>query len=62
MSDTPRDAEAGVDPKEQMKAALEAKRNAAHGSAAGVQGGPKAAGGPHGKQGGKRAFRRKAGG
>ena len=58
----PMDADKVVDPKEQMRAALEAKRNASHGSAAGTQGGPKAAGGPHGQQGGKRTFRRKAGG
>lgn len=57
-----KDGEKAVDPKEQMKAALEAKRKAQHASAAGVQGGPKASGGPHGQQGGKRTFRRKAGG
>ena len=58
----PKDADKVVDPKEQMRAALEAKKNASHGGAAGVQGGSKAAGGPHGQQGGKRTFRRKAGG
>ena len=56
------DGDKVVDPKEQMKAALEAKKNAQHGSAAGAQGGAKTAGGPHGQQGGKRTFRRKAGG
>ena len=57
-----KDGDKVVDPTEQMKAALEAKKNAQHGSAAGAQGGAKAAGGPHGQQGGKRTFRRKAGG
>jgi len=61
MSDA-KDDDQVVDPKEQMKAALEAKKNAQHGGSTGVQGGPKASGGPHGQQGGKRAFRRKAGG
>ena len=50
------------DPKEQMRAALEAKRAAQHGSAAGGGASAKASGGPHGQQGGKRTFRRKAGG
>ncbi|MDO5535130.1 MAG: DUF5302 domain-containing protein [Propionibacteriaceae bacterium] len=58
----PKDADKVIDPKEQMKAALEAKKNASHGTAQGTQGGPKASGGPHGQQGGKRTFRRKAGG
>ena len=44
-----KDGDKVVDPKEQMKAALEAKKNAQHGSAAGAQGGAKAAGGPHGQ-------------
>ena len=56
------DAATPLDPKEQMKAALEAKKNAAHANTQGAQGGPKASGGPHGQQGGKRTFRRKAGG
>lgn len=51
-----------LDPKEQMKAALEAKKAAQHAGGQGAQGGPKASGGPHGQQGGKRTFRRKAGG
>ena len=58
----PKDADKAVDPKEQMRAALEAKKNANHANAAGAHGGPKASGGPHGQQGGKRTFRRKAGG
>ena len=57
-----KDADKIIDPKEQMKAALEAKKNASHGNAASAQTGPKASGGPHGQQGGKRTFRRKAGG
>ncbi len=57
-----KDADKPLDPKEQMRAALEAKKNAQHGGTTGVQGGPKASGGPHGQQGGKRTFRRKAGG
>ncbi len=57
-----KDADKVIDPKEQMKAALEAKKNAAHANTQGAQGGPKASGGPHGQQGGKRTFRRKAGG
>ena len=51
-----------IDPKEQMKAALEAKKAAQHAGASGG-GSPhaKASGGPHGPQGEKRQFRRKAG-
>ncbi|MFT3876181.1 MAG: DUF5302 family protein [Propioniciclava sp.] len=62
MTDSSGDAGKAVDPKEQMKAALEAKKNAHHGSAQGANGGGKNAGGPHGQQGGKRTFRRKSGG
>lgn len=52
-----------LDPKEQMRAALAAKKAARHGTAAaGPRGGAKASGGPHGQQGGRRQFRRKAGG
>ena len=54
--------ESTPDPKEQMRAALEAKRAAQHGSAAGGDARAKASGGPHGQQGGKRTFRRKSGG
>lgn len=51
------------DPKEQMRAALEAKKAAAHANTSGAAGSKgKTGGGPHGQQGGKRAFRRKAGG
>ncbi len=57
------DAATPLDPREQMKAALEAKKAAQHSNnAGGPQGGAKASGGPHGQQGGKRQFRRKAGG
>lgn len=62
MSESDTGADKTVDPKEQMKAALEAKRAASHASAAAGKGGDKASGGPHGQQGGKRTFRRKAGG
>jgi len=50
------------DPRAQMKAALEAKKTTHHASAAGPKGGDARGGGPHGQQGGKRQFRRKAGG
>lgn len=50
-----------VDPKEQMRAALEAKKNAQHRHAEGVTG-PGKQGTSQGQQGGKRQFRRKAGG
>lgn len=49
------------DPKEQMRAALEAKKNAQHKHAEGVSSAGKQ-GGSQGQQGGKRQFRRKAGG
>ncbi|QIK72459.1 DUF5302 domain-containing protein [Propioniciclava coleopterorum] len=62
MSDAAKQADSTPDPKEQMRAALEAKRAAQHGSAAGGENKRKAAGGPHGQQGGKRTFRRKSGG
>lgn len=54
--------DAKLDPKAQMKAALEAKKAAAHDQGNGTQGGPKSATGPQGQQGGKRTFRRKSGG
>lgn len=55
--------EPALNPKERMKAALDAKKAAQHASAAaGPHGAGKASGGPHGPQGGKRTFRRKAGG
>lgn len=50
-----------VDPKEAMRRALEAKKAATHKNADGV-GPQKSMGGPHAKAGGKRQFRRKAGG
>ncbi len=60
----PQNPDQAPDPKEAMRAALEAKKAAQHGSAAA---GPHAQGkggnaGPHGQVGGKRQFRRKAGG
>ncbi|WP_342372335.1 DUF5302 domain-containing protein [Propioniciclava soli] len=59
----PSEAADQPDPREQMKAALEAKKNAQHGSAGGPAGSPgRASGGPHGQQGGKRQFRRRSGG
>lgn len=51
-----------VDPKEQMRVALEAKKAAQHASAAAGPHGEGKAGGPQHQQGGKRTFRRKAGG
>lgn len=51
-----------VDPKERMREALERKNASQHRSAEGNTKGGKAAGGPHGPVGGKRTFRRKAGG
>ena len=62
MSDVGEHKHPSDDPKEQMRAALEAKRAAQHGGAAGAGAKPKASGGPHGQQGGKRTFRRKSGG
>lgn len=69
MSDKPPNVEpdadapdAGVpDPKEAMRQALEAKRNAAHRTADGG-GVDRAVGHTHAKASGKRQFRRKAGG
>lgn len=58
---TDADNPAPLDPKEQMKAALEAKKNAQHLHAEGAASKGKQ-GGAHGPQGGKRQFRRKAGG
>ena len=63
---TPENAEqpdaGAVDPKEQMRVALEAKKAAQHASAAAGPHGEGKAGGPQHQQGGKRTFRRKAGG
>ncbi|QGF23791.1 DUF5302 domain-containing protein [Raineyella fluvialis] len=54
------DSSAPLDPKEQMRQALEAKRAGAHaGTPHDPQ--PNSLGGPHGKAGGKRQFRRKSG-
>lgn len=61
----PKDEAAGrPSPKEQMKAALDAKNAAVHASAAHAEasGTGTLGGGPHGQQGGKRTFRRKSGG
>lgn len=62
MTDAGKQADPSQDPKEQMRAALEAKKAAQHGGAGGAGNTPKASGGPHGQQGGKRTFRRKSGG
>lgn len=51
-----------ADPKERMREALERKNAAQHRSSEGNTMGGKAASGPHGPMGGKRTFRRKAGG
>lgn len=61
MSKPDADAAGPVDPKEQMRAALEAKRNAQHRHADGAASSGKQ-GGSQGQLGGKRQFRRKAGG
>lgn len=50
-----------LDPKEQMRRALEAKRAGAHASEGGHDAQRSSLGGPHGKAGGKRQFRRKSG-
>ncbi|HYO18668.1 MAG TPA: DUF5302 domain-containing protein [Dermatophilaceae bacterium] len=52
----------GPDPKELMKQALERKQASHHRSAETAANEGRATGGPHGQVGGKRAFRRKAGG
>jgi len=59
----PKGAELGneVDPKEQMRRALEAKKSAQHKSAGGQEAQQSSHSGPHGKVGGKREFRRKSG-
>ncbi len=75
MSDSAKDADSTVDPKDvaapskptpkdQMRAALDAKKAAVHAKAAHAEGGGtgQVGGGPHGQQGGKRTFRRKSGG
>lgn len=62
MSDSDKDADKTLDPKEQMRAALEAKKASAHGGSTGSQGPGKVSGGAQGQQGGKRTFRRKSGG
>ena len=49
-------------PTAQLGGGLEATTAAPHASATAAQSGAKANGGPHGQQGGKRTFRRKAGG
>jgi hypothetical protein len=54
-------ADAAVDPKEAMRQALEAKKNAQHKQDE-TSGGPRSLGGTHAKAAGKRQFRRKSGG
>lgn len=56
------DAPRPLTPKEQMAAALEAKKAAHHASAESASGIPGKAGGSQNKGGSKRMFRRKAGG
>jgi hypothetical protein len=51
-----------LDPKEQMRLALEAKRAGEHASGSATEAQRSSGGGPHGKVGGKRQFRRKSGG
>lgn len=51
-----------IDPKEQMRRALEAKRAGLHASAQAHDARRSSGGDPHGKAGGKRQFRRKSGG
>lgn len=50
------------DPKQLMKEALERKQASQHRSAETAAEGGRTSGGPHGPLGGKRTFRRKAGG
>jgi len=50
------------DPKEAMRKALEAKKASERQGVEGPGTGGKSVGGPHGKEGGKRQFRRKSGG
>ncbi|SDB80807.1 hypothetical protein GA0111570_103129 [Raineyella antarctica] len=59
-ADTPVDPHA-LDPKEQMRAALEAKHAGHRANDAARNDQRNAQGGPHGQVGGKRQFRRKAG-
>lgn len=61
MSNPDADAAAPLDPREQMRAALEAKKHAQHKHADAAAAG-RGSGGSQGQQGGKRQFRRKAGG
>ena len=51
-----------LDPKEQMRLALDAKRAGEHASGTANEAQRSTTGGPHGKVGGKRQFRRKSGG
>lgn len=61
--DTPSDGQAPIDPKEQMRAALEAKKAAHHKNADGPDPKNNADGGhTAGKAGARREFRRKSGG
>lgn len=56
------DETTAVDPKEQMRAALEAKKAGAHSGENHADGKGKLSGGPHGQAAAKRVFRRKSGG
>lgn len=51
-----------TDPKELMREALERKQASHHRSAEAARNNGRTSGGPHGQIGGKRTFRRKAGG
>lgn len=51
-----------IDPKEQMRRALEAKRAGLHASGQAHDARRSSGGDPHGQAGGKRQFRRKSGG
>lgn len=62
MSNDKPDANAQLDPKERMRAALDAKKAAAHSRDAHAEATSKVSGGPQGKAAGKRVFRRKSGG
>jgi hypothetical protein len=61
MTEPEKPADQPLDPKEAMRQALEAKKNAQHAQADGAAG-VRSMGATHSKSGGKREFRRRAGG
>jgi hypothetical protein len=61
MSDEQNDSDQ-TDPKELMREALERKHASQHRSAEAARNDGRTSGGPHGPVGGRRTFRRKAGG